>query len=132
MAFSLVGRSYTQQRPVSTTGEKRRTENHPHEAMPESRLYCLNRPLPRSLADALCRPEAALRHDKQRFYSMTSSARARRDCGTVRPTAFAVLRLMISSILVGAMTGRSATLAPLRICPVYLPTCCRIQRKLGA
>src|SRR6185436_15469377 len=48
-------------------------------------------------------------------HSMTSSARARIDCGTVRPSALAVLRLMTSSNLVGCSTGRSAGLAPLRI-----------------
>jgi hypothetical protein len=34
------------------------------------------------------------------LHSITSSARARSDCGTVRPSALAVLRLMISSTLV--------------------------------
>ena len=34
-------------------------------------------------------------------YSITSSARARRDGDTVRPSAFAVLRLMSSSYFVG-------------------------------
>ena len=46
------------------------------------------------------------------FYSISSSARARRDCGTVSPSAFAVLRFMISSNLSGCSTGRSAGLAP--------------------
>ena len=50
-------------------------------------------------------------------YSITSSARARRVCGTVRPSALAVFRLMTSSNLVGCWTGRSAGLAPLRILP---------------
>jgi hypothetical protein len=35
-------------------------------------------------------------------HSMISSARASTDGGTVRPSAFAVLRLMTSSYLVGA------------------------------
>ena len=35
-------------------------------------------------------------------YSMTSSAVASSDCGMVRPSSFAVLRLTISSYLVGA------------------------------
>jgi hypothetical protein len=51
-------------------------------------------------------------------HSMTSSARASRDCGTVRPSAAAVLRLMTSSNLVGCWTGRSAGFSPLRIFPV--------------
>jgi len=50
-------------------------------------------------------------------YSMTSSAPARIDCGTVRPSALAVLRLMTNSNLVGCWTGRSAGFSPLRILP---------------
>src|SRR5712691_5442544 len=52
-----------------------------------------------------------------RPHSITSSARARSDCGTVRPSALAVFKLMTSSNLVGCSTGRSAGLAPLRIFP---------------
>ena len=48
-------------------------------------------------------------------HSITSSARARSDGGTSRPSALAVLRLMISSNLVGACTGRSAGFSPLRM-----------------
>jgi hypothetical protein len=48
-------------------------------------------------------------------YSITSSAAASRDCGTVRPSALAVLRLTTSSYLVGACTGRSAGISPLII-----------------
>src|SRR6266511_4915300 len=58
-------------------------------------------------------------HDRCRSralrYSITSSARASRLSGTVRPSALAVLRLMTSSNLVGACTGRSAGFSPLRI-----------------
>src|SRR5262245_26034848 len=49
------------------------------------------------------------------FHSITSSARASSAGGTVRPSAFAVLRLMLSSYLVGACTGRSAGFSPLRM-----------------
>jgi hypothetical protein len=49
-------------------------------------------------------------------HSMTSSARSRIDCGTVCPSASAVLRLMTSSNLVGCMTGRSG-FSPLRMRP---------------
>jgi len=48
-------------------------------------------------------------------HSITSSARASKLSGTVRPSAFAVLRLMTSSYLVGACTGRSAGFSPLRM-----------------
>jgi hypothetical protein len=48
-------------------------------------------------------------------YSMTSSARARSVGGTSSPRAFAVFRLITSSYLVGACTGRSAGFSPFRI-----------------
>src|SRR6516165_9594094 len=41
-------------------------------------------------------------------HSITSSARASTVVGTSRPSALAVLRLITSSYLVGACTGRSA------------------------
>ena len=52
---------------------------------------------------------------KPRGYSITSSARASKVGGTSRPSAFAVLRLITSSYLVGACTGKSAGLSPLRM-----------------
>src|SRR6516164_496965 len=48
-------------------------------------------------------------------HSITSSARASREGGTVRPAAFAAFRLIIRLYLVGACTGRSAGFSPLRI-----------------
>ena len=48
-------------------------------------------------------------------HSITSSARSSTDCGIVRPSAFAVLRFMTNSNLVGCSTGRSAGFAPFRI-----------------
>ena len=48
-------------------------------------------------------------------HSITSSARASTDCGMSRPRALAVFRLITSSYLVGACTGRSAGFSPLRI-----------------
>src|SRR5262249_53885084 len=45
-------------------------------------------------------------------YSITSSARASRVGGRFRPSALAVLRLMLSSNLVGCSTGKSAALTP--------------------
>src|SRR5262245_61702415 len=51
---------------------------------------------------------------QRRDHSMTSSARASRLSGTVRPSAFAVFRLITSSYFVGACTGRSAGFSPLR------------------
>src|SRR5262249_24430135 len=58
---------------------------------------------------------AEQRHELAPPHSITSSARASSVEGTVRPSALAVLRLMISSYLVGACTGKSAGLAPLRM-----------------
>src|SRR5262245_3393398 len=48
-------------------------------------------------------------------HSITSSARASNVAGTSRPRLFAVLRLIASSYLVGACTGRSAGFSPLRM-----------------
>src|SRR5262249_861851 len=48
-------------------------------------------------------------------HSITSSARASRVGGMSRPSVLAVLRLIVSSYLVGCWTGSSATFAPLRI-----------------
>jgi hypothetical protein len=50
-----------------------------------------------------------------RAYRITSSAWKRRIEGTVKPSAWAVLRLMTSLNFRGCSTGRSAGLAPLRI-----------------
>src|SRR5260370_32661716 len=49
------------------------------------------------------------------LHSITSSASASNLSGTVNPSAFAVLRLMISSYFVGACTGRSDGLVPRKI-----------------
>src|SRR5262249_5612007 len=48
-------------------------------------------------------------------HSITSSARASSDGGTSRSSALAVLRLITSSYLVGACTGRPAGFSPLRM-----------------
>jgi len=48
-------------------------------------------------------------------HSMTSSAWASNNRGTVRPSAWAVFRLRTNSNLVGCSTGRSSSLAPFRI-----------------
>src|SRR5713226_2705600 len=53
---------------------------------------------------------------------ITSSARSSSDGGIVRPSAFAVLRLITSSNLVGCSMGRSAGLAPLKILSTYSAT----------
>ena len=48
-------------------------------------------------------------------YSITSSARASNVDGTSRPSALAVSRLITSSYLVGACTGKPAGFSPLRM-----------------
>src|SRR5262245_12038989 len=48
-------------------------------------------------------------------YSITSSARPSNESGMVRPSVFAILRLMTNSTFTACWTGRSAGLAPLRI-----------------
>jgi len=58
-----------------------------------------------------------MHRSKQSLHSITSSAVARRVCGTVRPSALAALRLMASSNLVGCRIGRSAGFSPLRMRP---------------
>src|SRR5450432_2433859 len=54
-----------------------------------------------------------------RTYSITSSASDSKVGGTVRPRALAVLRLMLSSNLVGNCTGRSPGFSPRRIRSIY-------------
>ena len=54
-----------------------------------------------------------------RRYSITSSARASNDCGIVISSALAVFKLMTSSNLVGACTGRSLGLSPFKIRSTY-------------
>jgi hypothetical protein len=61
-----------------------------------------------------CTQPAVSRCSKTAPYSITSSARARSVGGTSRSRAFAVLRLIASSYLVGACTGKSAGFSPLR------------------
>src|SRR5262249_27894136 len=50
-----------------------------------------------------------------RPHPITSSGRASNEDGTWMPSALAVFKLMTSSYLVGACTGRSAGLSPLRM-----------------
>src|SRR5262249_7548044 len=80
-----------------------------------------HRGLPRTRRERPRRRAAEQRHELAplhlRGHSMTSSASASNWSGTSRPSAFAVLRLITSSNLVGCHTGRSAGLAPFRILP---------------
>ena len=60
-----------------------------------------------------------MRCSKQRLYSITSSAAMSMVFGTTKPSALAVLRLITSSNLVGACSGRSAGFSPLRMRSMY-------------
>jgi hypothetical protein len=60
---------------------------------------------------------AEQRDDRSPVHSITSSASASSLSGTVRPSAFAVLRLITSSNLVGCTTGKSAGFSPLSTRP---------------
>src|SRR5260370_24682921 len=88
-----------------------------HELVPEP---CFGPPIPKGsdhrhiLPHTGVRSHRSLALERPAFHSMTSSARARIDGGTVRPSALAVLRLTTNSNVVGCWTGRSAGLAPLR------------------
>src|SRR5262245_23214327 len=75
----------------------------------QRRLLRARRERPRRRRAAEQRDEFASPH------SITSSARASSDGGTVRPSALAVVRLMTRSNLIGCSTGMSPGLAPRRI-----------------
>ena len=60
-------------------------------------------------------PIPAVSRSSKRSYSITPSARTRKDSGTVSPSAFAVVRLTMRSNLLGCSTGRSAGFAPRKI-----------------
>jgi hypothetical protein len=84
---------------VAPTGSK---------ASPNVRYALINEP-------TRCANQRHSHRSKTARYSITSSARASTDAGTVRLSALAVLRLMTSSYFVGACTGMSAGFSPLRI-----------------
>jgi len=64
-------------------------------------------------------------------YSMTSSARTRTSSGTSRPSALAVLMLIMNSIFVGCSTGRSPGFAPLRTLATMTADCRHISARPG-
>src|SRR5262245_26054310 len=61
------------------------------------------------------RGPAEHRHELAALHSITSSARASSEDGSSSPSALAVFRLITSSYLVGACTGRSAGFSPFRM-----------------
>ena len=90
----------------------------------------------RSAANANSRPhKCAVTSAQPRWsstrYSMTWSARPSTDGGIVRPSALAVLRLMISASLDGCSTGNSPGFAPFKIFATYPPARRWISKELG-
>src|SRR5262249_8272537 len=75
----------------------------------------LIRRLLRARRERPCNRAAEQRDELAPLHSITSSARASSVAGTSRPRAFAVFRLIRSSIMVTRSIGRSAGRAPLRI-----------------
>ena len=69
----------------------------------------------RTYRERPCCRAAEQRDELASLHSITSSVRASSVAGMSRPSVFAVLRLTTSSYLVGACTGKSATLSPFRM-----------------
>src|SRR5262245_50267283 len=69
------------------------------------------------------RRAAEYRDELAPLHSITSSARASRVGGTVRPSALAVTRLIEKSNTAGCITGNSAALSPFKMRPAYVPSC---------
>src|SRR5262249_19337138 len=91
-----------------------RTAVHEHADAPHALALlsaCSERPRRRA---------AEKRDEVAALHSITSSARASSVGGTSRPSALAVLRLITSSYLVGACTGRSTTLPPRKMRSTYV------------
>lgn len=63
----------------------------------------------------IARGRICAKFGSRRSHSITSSARPSNVGGTVRPRAFAVLRLITSSNFSGASTGSSLGFAPLKM-----------------
>src|SRR4029077_20642535 len=81
-------------------------------------------------ADLLGRPLCA-NTGNDKTYSITSSGRPSSIGGTSRPIAFAALRLITSSNLVGCSTANSPGFAPLRILSTYTATRSNDALRLG-
>ena len=73
-------------------------------------------PVPQAAIAAAALPKE--RNELAPSHSITSSARPSSEIGTLRPSAFAVLRLRNISTFVACCTGRSEGFSPLRMRPV--------------
>src|SRR5262249_37858387 len=99
---ALVERS--QARSIGVGRQAAEIADHRHRSLLRA---CRERPRRRRTAEQ--------RYELAAVHSNTSSARASNGSGTSIPTARAVFRLIASSYLVGACTGRSAVFSPLRM-----------------
>jgi hypothetical protein len=93
-------------------------DKNPVLGLPAGRLSRIEQMRMRRRAQRLgmCRPP--LETYTALLYSISSSARPDSGSDTLIPSAFAELRLMISSSFVDCCTGRSAGLSPFKIRPV--------------
>ena len=87
---------------------------------PTARDHWLDQPQARcgaraACGDAICQVPNRNNLLAEHHHSITSSARASSDGGTVSPSVLAVLRLTTNSIFVGCKTGISTGFSPLRI-----------------
>src|SRR5262249_35911642 len=69
------------------------------------------------------RRAAEQRYERAAIHSITLSARNTREGGTSKPIAFAVLRLIANSNLVGCSTGTSLTFSLLKTLPSCRANC---------
>src|SRR5215510_13162288 len=113
----------TERRYVRLQDRVRRRATHQHAHAP--RLLRARRERPRGSRAADERYELAAVH------SITSSARASSVGGISRPSAFATIRLITKSNLVGCSTGMSVGLVPRKILSTKSPPRLNWSRKLG-
>src|SRR6266850_3578021 len=107
------GRSIFLHRPTCTSLEKR-PSHAPGATTPAVPLEC-PRIMSTDLNSLICKTDLAVGAPGGVAQRMNSVAWRRRDDEMVRPRAWAVLRLITNSKIIGCSTGRSAGLAPFRI-----------------
>src|SRR5262245_40540433 len=121
LAAQSLGKNASNRIGRSASGER-----YHHSYRPQRIVLRLRRDRPRRRRAAEQRQELApLAH------SITSSAVASSEGGTVRRSIRAVEPLITSSNLLDCTTGKSAGLAPLRMRPVYMPTWRYASPRLG-